>query len=81
MSNLACLSAVELLAGYRRKAFSPVEVARACLARIDDQGAKLNAFVHVDADGAMAAAGASEARWQRDAPAGAVKKARNFSCT
>ena len=49
MSDLAFLSAVELLEGYRQKAFSPVEVTRACLAHIERAGAALNAFVHVDA--------------------------------
>ena len=31
MTELACLSATDLLSGYRRKAFSPVEVAKAVL--------------------------------------------------
>ena len=72
MSDLAFLSAVELLEGYRQKAFSPVEVARACIARIERLGPALNAFVHVDADAALASARASELRWQRDTPAGAL---------
>ena len=72
MSDLAYLSAVELLDGYRQKAFSPVEVTRACIARIDRYGAALNAFVYVDGDSALASARASELRWHRGAPAGAL---------
>ncbi|HKP65749.1 MAG TPA: amidase family protein, partial [Casimicrobiaceae bacterium] len=72
MSQLALLSAVELLDGYRQKAFSPVDVARDCLTQIERHGAALNAFVHVDAEGALAAARASEGRWRRGAPAGAL---------
>ena len=72
MSDLALLSAVELLEGYRQKAFSPVEVTRACIARSDRYGAALNAFVHVDRDNALASARASELRWHRGAPAGAL---------
>ena len=70
MSDLAFLSAVELLDGYRQKAFSPVDAIRACLAQIEQHAAALNAFVHLDGEGALAAARASEARWQRGAPAG-----------
>ena len=55
--------AVELVEGYRRKTISPVEATRAALAAIDRYNPMVNAFVLVDADGAMAAAKASEARW------------------
>ena len=72
MSDLAFLPAVELLEGYRQKVFSPVEATRACIEQIERHGAALNAFVHVDRDGALAAARASEARWQRGDPAGAL---------
>jgi len=72
MHELAFLSAVELLEGFRQKAFSPVEVTRACLGQIDRDAPSLNAFVHVDADAALASARASEARWHRGAPAGAL---------
>ena len=72
MSDLALLSAVELLDGFRRKAFSPVDATRACLAKIEQDSVALNAFVHVDAEGALASARASEARWRRGAPAAAL---------
>lgn len=70
MPDLAWLSAVELLDGYRQKKLSPVEVTAACIRRIERHGPALNAFVHVDGEGALAAARESEARWRRGAPAG-----------
>ena len=71
MADLAFLSARELLEGYARKSFSPVEVARACLARIE-RGKALNAFVLIDEESALAAARASEARWAKGAPKGTL---------
>jgi aspartyl-tRNA(Asn)/glutamyl-tRNA(Gln) amidotransferase subunit A len=62
--------AVELVEGYRRKTISPVEATRAALAAIDRYDPMVNAFVLVDADGAMAAAKASEARWHAARPLG-----------
>jgi aspartyl-tRNA(Asn)/glutamyl-tRNA(Gln) amidotransferase subunit A len=55
------MTATGLAVAYRKAALSPVEVTRAILARIEAT-ASLNAFCHVDADGALAAARASEAR-------------------
>ena len=62
--------AVELVEGYRRKTISPVEATRAALAAIDRYDPMVNAFVLVDADSAMAAAKASEARWHAGRPLG-----------
>jgi len=70
--DLALWSATELVDAYRRKAVSPVEATEAALARIERLDRQLNAFCVVDRDGALAAARAAEARWQRDAPAGLV---------
>jgi aspartyl-tRNA(Asn)/glutamyl-tRNA(Gln) amidotransferase subunit A len=70
MTDPAALSAVELLGLYRRKALSPVETVRAVLARIERFDPAVNAFCLVDAEGALAAARAAEARWQRGAPVG-----------
>src|SRR4029077_18893434 len=42
--TLHTLTAVQLLEGYRTKAFSPVEVAKAVVARIEQLNPKLNAF-------------------------------------
>jgi aspartyl-tRNA(Asn)/glutamyl-tRNA(Gln) amidotransferase subunit A len=56
--------AVDLVEAYRQKALSPVEATQAALEAIDRYDDHVNAFVLVDADGALAAAKASEARWQ-----------------
>ena len=66
------MSAVELLEGYRSGAFSPVEVTQATLERIEDKDEQTNAFLVVDADRALDDARASEARWQKGEPQGAV---------
>jgi aspartyl-tRNA(Asn)/glutamyl-tRNA(Gln) amidotransferase subunit A len=62
--------AVELVEGYRRKTLSPVEVTQASLDAIDAYDPKVNAFVLVDHDGALAAAKQSEARWHSGEPLG-----------
>ena len=62
--------ATGLVALYRAKALSPVEVTKAALARIERHGGAVNAWCHLDPDGALAAARASEARWQGGAPVG-----------
>lgn len=71
-SELIWLSAVELLEGYGKGEFSPVEVTQAVLDRIDDKGEALNAFSLVDGERALAEAKASEARWQKAEPQGRV---------
>ena len=72
MPDLALLSAAELLAGYARRRFSPVEVAQACFARISRFNAAYNAFCLVDEESALAAARLSEARWIRGEPKGSL---------
>jgi aspartyl-tRNA(Asn)/glutamyl-tRNA(Gln) amidotransferase subunit A len=72
MSDLALLSVSELLAGYARKRFSPVEVVQACLARISRLDPVHNAFCLVDAESALVAARESEARWARGEPRGTL---------
>jgi aspartyl-tRNA(Asn)/glutamyl-tRNA(Gln) amidotransferase subunit A len=54
-----------LLAGYRSRRFSPVEVVQAVLARIAQAEPHLHATWALDAEAALAQARASEARWQR----------------
>ena len=71
-NDLAFASAVDLLARYRGGQVSPVEAVRACLAQIARHGSALNAFAFLDEEGATAAARASEARWRRGAPEGAL---------
>jgi len=72
VSNPADLSATELLEAYRRKALSPLEATKAVLARIEAHNPELNAFNLVDAEGALASARESEARWTKGAPQGAL---------
>jgi aspartyl-tRNA(Asn)/glutamyl-tRNA(Gln) amidotransferase subunit A len=62
--------AVDLVKAYRQKALSPVEAAAAALEAIDRYDSQVNAFVLVDADGALAAAKESEARWHAGEPLG-----------
>src|SRR5579883_3373578 len=71
-SDIAFLSATELVEAYRRKSLSPVEVTKAILARIDRLEPKINAFVMVAHESALAEARASEARWMKGAPMGLV---------
>ena len=72
MSDIKSLTAAELLRLYSRKQLSPVEVTRDQLDRIDKFQPVINAFVIVDREGALAAAKASEARWQKGEPIGLV---------
>jgi len=63
MTDLADLSAAELLAAYRARSLSPVEVTEAVIARIAAWEPKLDALYAYDPEGARAQAKASEARW------------------
>ncbi|MBI1848106.1 MAG: amidase, partial [Candidatus Rokubacteria bacterium] len=53
-------SGVALAARIRRKEVSPVELTRACLARIERHDQTLRAFITVSAEAALAAAGEAE---------------------
>ena len=64
--------AAELVARYRSRELSPVEVTRAVLERIEAVGATYNAFCVLDAERALAAARESEARWAGGEPKGLV---------
>lgn len=70
--ELCRLSGTELLALYASHQLSPVEVARATLARAEAVQARFNAFVRIDHDSALAAARESEERWQAGTPIGAL---------
>ncbi|MGV0777699.1 amidase [Mycolicibacterium elephantis] len=63
-------TAVDLVQGYRAGTISPVEATREALAAIESHDDAVNAFVLVDAEGALAAAKASEARWHAGRPLG-----------
>jgi len=66
------LSASALVAAYRDRRLSPVEVLRAALARIERDDPALRAFCLVDGERALGEAHRSERRWHRGAPAGAL---------
>jgi aspartyl-tRNA(Asn)/glutamyl-tRNA(Gln) amidotransferase subunit A len=68
-TELCSLSATQLIAFYRAKRLSPVEVARAVLSRIEALNARFNAFNFLAPD-ALAAAKESERRWQQGEPKG-----------
>lgn len=70
MADLSDLSAVELLALYRDRRASPVEVMTAVLARVAALEPVLNATWALDPDAALSDARASEARWVRGEPMG-----------
>jgi aspartyl-tRNA(Asn)/glutamyl-tRNA(Gln) amidotransferase subunit A len=68
--EIAFLSAAELAAAFRRKSLSPLEVTLTLLARLDRLEPKLNAFVLVGRESALAEAQAAETRWMKGAPLG-----------
>jgi aspartyl-tRNA(Asn)/glutamyl-tRNA(Gln) amidotransferase subunit A len=72
MADVARMNAAELSAAYAAKTLSPVEAAKALLARIEKLDASLNAFCLVDAPAALAQAQASESRWMKNAPLSAL---------
>ena len=72
MPQLHDLSAAELLAAYRSKALSPVEVVRDVLKHIAAWEPHLHATYALDAEAAMTQAEASQARWLRGEPQGAL---------
>jgi aspartyl-tRNA(Asn)/glutamyl-tRNA(Gln) amidotransferase subunit A len=69
-NSIEMMAATELLARYRRKSLSPVEVARAILDRIERLNPKVNAYCLVDRAAALKSAKASERRWRNGKPMG-----------
>ncbi|MBC7978292.1 MAG: amidase, partial [Myxococcales bacterium] len=72
MTALHDLSAVALLDGFRTKTLSPVDVARDVLAHIAAWEPHLHATYALDPDAALAQAEASQARWTKGEPRGAL---------
>jgi len=66
------LSAPQLVEGYRRRAFSPVEVARAVLGHVERWEHHLQALYLLRPDRVLEQARASEARWLRGVPLGPI---------
>src|SRR5437868_14721862 len=67
VTSLHDLSAVDLIAGYRAKQFSPSEVLEEVLAHIAAWEPHIKALYLFDPDGARASARASSERWQQGA--------------
>jgi len=70
MTALHDLDARELLAAYRSRALSPVEVAQALLAHAERWEPHLHAGYLLRPELTLAQAAASESRWRRGAPCG-----------
>jgi aspartyl-tRNA(Asn)/glutamyl-tRNA(Gln) amidotransferase subunit A len=68
--DIAFMPATQLLALYRAKQLSPVEVIEQALRRLETYEGAINAFVLYDPETARAMARASEARWQNGEPVG-----------
>jgi len=64
------LPARELVDLFQRKMLSPVEATRAALDRIAAVNPRINAFVLIDEESALAQARTAEARWHKGAPIG-----------
>jgi aspartyl-tRNA(Asn)/glutamyl-tRNA(Gln) amidotransferase subunit A len=63
MHDLVCMTAVELLVGYKDKSFSPVEVARAVLGQIERCNPAVNAYCLLDEESTLQYARESEQRY------------------
>ncbi|WP_406154460.1 amidase [Streptomyces sp. NBC_01023] len=70
MTDLCDLTARQLLAGYRKGTFTPVDAARAVLHRAEVVQPRVNAFVRIDSAAALEQAEASAARWRAGEPQG-----------
>src|SRR4029078_6402900 len=64
-ADLAMMPAWQLVKLYKARKASPVEATKAAIARIEAFNPKLNAFQHLDPDGALRAARAAEKRWKK----------------
>ncbi|MGY4371946.1 Asp-tRNA(Asn)/Glu-tRNA(Gln) amidotransferase A subunit family amidase [Bradyrhizobium sp. LB1.3] len=72
VTSLHDLSAVDLIAGYRAKQFSPSEVLEDVLAHVAAWEPHLKALYAFDPDGARETAKASTARWTGGEPSGSL---------
>lgn len=72
MTHLHDLGAAELVAAYRERRLSPLQVARAVIAHLERWEPHIHATWGFDAEAVLAQARASEARWQRGEPCGAL---------
>src|SRR5665213_1722022 len=72
VTSLHDLSAVDLIAGYRAKQFSPSEVLEDVLAHVAVWEPHIKALYAFDPEGARAVAKASTDRWQKGEPTGSL---------
>jgi aspartyl-tRNA(Asn)/glutamyl-tRNA(Gln) amidotransferase subunit A len=72
VTSLHDLSAVDLIAGYRARQFSPSEVLEDVLAHIAVWEPHIKALYALDPAGARVTAKASTGRWQKGEPSGAL---------
>src|SRR6201997_2893238 len=72
VTSLHDLSAVDLIAGYKAKQFSPSEVLEEVIAHVAVWEPHIKALYLFDPDGARKVAKASTDRWQNGEPSGAL---------
>ncbi len=70
MTDLTELTAVQLVDGYRKGAFSPEEAVRAVLERAERIQPEVNAFVRLTGEEALEQARRAGERWRRGEPCG-----------
>ncbi|WP_322065092.1 amidase family protein [Burkholderia ubonensis] len=70
MNDVTEMNVGQLMACYRRRTFSPVEVMCAVLDRVARINSLVNAVCSLDEEGALAAARESERRWMHGEPCG-----------
>ncbi|SEC43539.1 amidase [Bradyrhizobium erythrophlei] len=72
ITSLHALSAVDLLAGYRAKQFSPSEVLEEIISQVATWEPHIKALYLYDPDGARKVAKAATERWQQSEPVGTL---------
>ena len=71
-NNIYKYSAVDILKGYKKKLFSPLEVAKALTDRINKYNSSINAFVDFKEDNFLKSAKLSENRWMKNNTLGSM---------
>ena len=71
-NNIYKYSAVDILKGYKKKLFSPLEVAKALTDRINKYNSSINAFVDFKEDNFLKSAKLSENRWMKNNTLGSL---------
>ncbi|MFN3231780.1 MAG: amidase [Alphaproteobacteria bacterium] len=70
MTDIAEMSATDLVEGYEKGTVTPVEATQAALERLERHNDAVNAFILVDAEGALKEAEKSAKRWSDCKPKG-----------